>query len=89
MVKVDIEKFIAGCEEIDRKRMVITRVINTLVGIFAKRDTRWEKNSKLLKVNLVPIGASLIIKGHGLNKVTANFYDISDGKNFFWYDKDQ
>ncbi len=54
----DCELFVKGCEEIDRKRYVIKRVINSVIALLNKTDLA-KKDSKLIKptrVLTIPFG---------------------------------
>ena len=53
---VDIDRYISGCEEIDRKRNVVSRVIGTLRSLVEAIELTWNPGEELAWVEMGQMG---------------------------------
>ncbi len=63
MVKVDIEKYLEGSEEIERRRKVIPRILKSVIEMAQKHSAQFKEGQEIVRVSLKPYGDFVITVG--------------------------
>ncbi|MFA6098009.1 MAG: hypothetical protein WCV50_04385 [Patescibacteria group bacterium] len=85
--KIDCERFVRGCEEIDRKRKVITRILTSVESLLSKsaviKGNKWKFGQIILEI---PFGEYVFSISHHKGFLTGEIHnDKLDTPNTGWW----